>query len=48
MAQVTSVNTDQPTHADAQAKIAAMEAQVAAAQTVTVDDRPAQRAGRRR
>lgn len=45
MAQVTSANLDQPTHADAAAKIAA---EVAAAETITVDDRPAQRTGRRR
>lgn len=48
MAQVTSANLDQPSHADAQAKLAAMQAEVAAAETVTYDDRPAQRAGSRR
>jgi hypothetical protein len=47
MAQVTSVNLDQPTHADAQAKLAAMQAEVAAAETVTYEDRPARRTGAR-
>lgn len=48
MAQVTSANLDQPSHADAAAKLAAMQAEVAAAETVTYDDRPATRPARRR